>query len=374
MATDNLGLYVHIPYCIRKCNYCDFCSLPLGDGAVPDSYIARLIDEIRAYYGAERRKLTTIYFGGGTPSLLAPDKMRLIVSAIRDSFDIADNAEMTFEANPGTLNEEKAVEYRRLGFNRVSMGLQSIHDNEMKKLGRIHNFDDFLKSFKLLRNAGFDNINVDLMYGIPDQTKESFTRTLENIVALAPEHISCYGLIIEEGTPFFKMADSLNIPELDDECDMYDIAARMLADNGYSHYEISNYARAGFESRHNLIYWNSDDYIGVGAAAHSCLDGIRRSNAEDVGEYVSSHGISPKEDCHPDVDEQAYTYAMLKLRLRDGFSLSEYRERFGRSFLDGRATAIKNMEKNGLLKLENDRIFLTERGFYVSNGILVEIL
>ena len=374
MTTDNLGLYVHIPYCIRKCSYCDFCSLPLGDGAVPDNYIARLIDEIRAYSKAERRVLTTIYFGGGTPSLLAPDKMRLIVSAIRESFDIADNAEITFEANPGTLTEEKAGEYRRLGFNRVSMGLQSIHNNEMKKLGRIHDYEDFLRSYNLLRKAGFDNINVDLMYGIPDQTKESFALTLENIIALAPEHISCYGLIIEEGTPFYKMADELNIPELDDECDMYELAARMLADNGYSHYEISNYARAGFESRHNLIYWNSDDYIGVGAAAHSCLDGIRRSNTEDVGEYVSSHGILPKEEHTPDEDEAAYTYAMLKLRLKSGFSLSEYRERFGRSFLDGRESAIANMEKNGLLKLENDRIFLTEKGFYVSNGILVEIL
>ena len=374
MATDNLGLYVHIPYCIRKCNYCDFCSLPLGDGAVPDSYISRLIDEIRAYSKAEKRVLTTIYFGGGTPSLLAPDKMRLIVSAIKESFAIADNAEITFEANPGTLSEEKALEYRRLGFNRVSMGLQSIHDNEMKKLGRIHDYEDFLKSYNLLRKAGFDNINVDLMYGIPDQTKESFALTLENIIALAPNHISCYGLIIEEGTPFYKMADTLNVPELDDECDMYEIAARMLADNGYSHYEISNYARAGFESRHNLIYWNSDDYIGVGAAAHSCLDGIRRSNTEDVSEYVSSHGILPKEEHSPDEDEAAYTYAMLKLRLKSGFSLSEYRERFGRSFLDGRESAIANMEKNGLLKLENDRIFLTERGFYVSNGILVEIL
>ena len=374
MATDSLGLYVHIPYCKRKCNYCDFCSLPLGDGAVPDSYIARLIDEIRSYSGAEKRALTTIYFGGGTPSLLAPDKMRLIVSAIKESFAIADNAEITFEANPGTLSEEKALEYRRLGFNRVSMGLQSIHDNEMKKLGRIHDYDDFLKSYNLLRKAGFDNINVDLMYGIPDQTKESFTRTLENILALSPEHISCYGLIIEEGTPFYKMADTLNVPELDDECDMYELAARMLADYGYSHYEISNYARDGFESRHNLIYWNSDDYIGVGAAAHSCLDGIRRSNTEDVSEYISSRGISPNDERSPDKDEQAYTYAMLKLRLKAGFSLSEYSARFGRSFLDGRESAIKNMERNGLLKLENDRIFLTEKGFYVSNGILVEIL
>lgn len=374
MATDKLGLYVHIPYCIRKCNYCDFCSLPLGGGAVPESYVARLIDELRAYSDVKKPPLTTVYFGGGTPSLLEPHVMERILLAIRESFDIADTAEITLEANPGTLTEEKAFAYKRLGFNRVSLGLQSIHQKEMKKLGRIHDFDDFLKSYDSLRRAGFDNINIDLMYGIPHQTKESFLETLDTVISLSPEHISCYGLMIEDGTPFFSEADSLDVPDTDCECDMYELAARRLAEGGYSHYEISNYAKAGFESRHNLIYWSYDEYIGVGAAAHSFFDGVRRSNTEDVGKYIASVGISPKEEHSPDRDDMAYEYAMLKLRLKCGFSLTEYEERFGVSFLDGREEPLRKMRESGLLKLEDGRIFLTERGFYVSNGILVEIL
>ena len=374
MATDRLGLYVHIPYCIRKCNYCDFCSLPLGDRTVPESYVSRLIDEIRAYSGLEKPPLSTVYFGGGTPSLLEPAVMERILLAIRKSFEISDMAEITLEANPGTLTQDKAYAFKQLGFNRVSVGLQSIHENEMKSLGRIHNFEEFFESYNTLRAAGFENVNVDLMYGIPYQTKDSFKETLDKIARLRPEHISCYGLIIEEGTPFFKDVDTLDLPSQDDECDMYELATRTLRDNGYSHYEISNYAKPGYESRHNLIYWNSDDYIGIGAAAHSYFKGVRRSNTEDVEKYIGGSGISPEEEHFTDLDEEAYVYAMLKLRLKDGFSLSEYQQRFSRSFLPEREKTLAKMKANGLLKLENDRIFLTERGLYVSNGILVEIL
>ena len=325
-------------------------------------------------YEGQNIDIDSIFIGGGTPSLLNVAELERIVMCIRKCFDVSKDCEFTIEANPKTLDEEKLSCFVSLGVNRLSIGLQSIHENEMKILGRVHNFDDFLESYRLARKCGIDNINVDLMYGIPEQTMDSFRKTVERIIDLLPEHVSLYGLILEEGTPFYEMKDKLALPKEDSECDMYYLATRMLADAGYTHYEISNYARDGFESRHNLIYWNSDDYIGVGAAAHSCLRGIRRSNTEDVSEYISSRGISPNEEHSPDGDEQAYTYAMLKLRLKAGFSLSEYSARFGRSFLDGRESAIKNMEKNGLLKLENDRIFLTEKGFYVSNGILVEIL
>ena len=371
MATDKLGLYVHIPYCVRKCNYCDFCSLPNGRSEVPQSYVDALCNEIASYRSDRKSVLDTVYFGGGTPSLLSPGQVERIVTVIRDTFEFSEFIEMTFEANPGTVTEEKAEAFRSLGFNRVSLGLQSIHENEMKTLGRIHNYDDFVFSFNLLRKAGFDNINVDLMYGIPHQTLDSFTQTLSTLIALSPDHISAYGLILEEGTPMWSMKDDLPIPTTDEECDMYDVCRQMLKAAGYEHYEISNYAKAGKRSRHNLLYWNFDEYIGVGAAAHSYYKGVRSYNTEDVTMYVSSPESSKA--CVEDID-LPFEYAMLGLRLIDGFSLSDYKARFGVSFTDGKEEVLSRLESEGLLTLSSDRIALTERGFYLSNSILVEIL
>ena len=370
MATDRLGLYVHIPYCVRKCNYCDFCSLPNGRGSIPESYIEALIKEISSYKATPKRVLDTVYFGGGTPSLLSVFEMQRIMHSVRDSFEISPLAEITLEANPGTLTEEKARGYKALGFNRVSLGLQSIHENEMKMLGRIHNYEDFLVSFKLLREAGFDNVNVDLMYGIPYQNKDSFLETLNTVVSLSPEHISAYGLILEEGTPLYEQRDYLPLPSLDEECDMYDLASEILHRAGYEHYEISNYAKEGKRSRHNLLYWRLADYIGVGASAHSFLDGARFYNTDDVNEYSDD---SLRTKCESDVD-LAFEYVMLGLRLSDGFSLSDYERRFGKSFKTGREELLSRFEKEGLMTVSDDRIALTERGFYLSNSILVEIL
>ena len=373
MTTDKLGLYVHIPYCVRKCNYCDFCSLPNGKCEVPDFYVDALCKEISSYKEQGKRRLDTIYFGGGTPSLLSMSKMQRIVASIRDSFEISESAEITFEANPGTLTPEKAQGYKALGFNRVSMGLQSIHEKEMKKLGRIHNYQDFITSFNLLREAGFDNINVDLMYGIPYQTKETFEKTLKAVTALSPEHISAYGLILEEGTPLFSEKDLLPFPTTDEECDMYELACLTLRESGYEHYEISNYARAGKRSRHNMLYWNLADYIGVGAAAHSYLEGTRYYNTADVEEYI--RGILEGSPCREESDvDLAFEYVMLKLRLADGFILSDYEKKFGTPFLKGKEDAIDKFIKAGLVTLLDGRIRLTERGFYLSNSILVEIL
>ena len=371
MATDKLGLYVHIPYCVRKCNYCDFCSLPNGRGEVPDGYVEALCREIESYSSVPKRTLDTVYFGGGTPSLLSPRQAEKIVFAIRDTFDLSDFAELTLEANPGTVTEEKALVFRSLGFNRVSLGLQSVHENEMRTLGRIHNFDDFLFSFNLLRRAGFDNINVDLMYGIPHQTKDSFRQTLESVIALSPEHISAYGLILEEGTPLYASRDQLPIPTTDEECDMYDLCRDVLRAAGYEHYEISNYAKEGKRSRHNLIYWNFNEYIGVGAAAHSFFEGIRSYNTQDVEAYISSPEAAKTQECDLNLP---FEYAMLKLRLIDGFSLSDYEARFDRSFTEGKEKTLLRLKNAGLVTLDAGRLALTERGFYLSNSILVEIL
>lgn len=344
--------------------------MPNGRGEVPNEYITALCEEIRSYKGRVGDCVDTVYFGGGTPSLLSPLQLEKVMTAARESFLIKPDAEITFEANPGTLTKEKALTFRRCGFNRVSLGLQSIHENEMKKLGRIHTYQEFLDTFSMLREVGFDNISVDLMYGIPHQTKESFRKTVEAIVALSPEHISAYGLIVEEGTPFF-CDDDLVLPELDEECDMYELAAALLRDAGYEHYEISNYARVGYRSRHNTLYWRFGEYIGVGAAAHSFLASRRFYNTDSVAEYI--FGIGRAIDDNDELD-LAYEYAMLGLRLKDGFSLDEYERLFGRSFTEGKEEIISRLEREGLLTISGERIALTERGFYLSNSILVEIL
>ena len=373
MTTDRLGLYVHIPYCVRKCNYCDFCSLPNGRDDVPDFYVNALCKEILSYKSKEKRTLDTVYFGGGTPSLLSVSQMQRITDSIRQAFSVSDFAEVTFEANPGTLTREKTLAFKSLGFNRVSMGLQSIHEKEMKKLGRIHNYQDFITSFNLLREAGFDNINVDLMYGIPYQTKDSFLKTLEAVTALSPEHISAYGLILEEGTPLFLEKESLPLPTTDEECDMYELASNFLRERGYEHYEISNYAREGKRSRHNMLYWNLAEYIGVGAAAHSYFDGARFYNPDDVGEYINSVTAGTHLRLKEEID-LPLEYVMLKLRLSDGFLLSDYEEMFSIPFLKGKEDVIDKFSKAGFLTLDNGYLRLTEKGFYISNSILVEIL
>lgn len=374
MTTKEVGLYVHIPFCKKKCNYCDFCSLPQGDREVPAAYVDRLCEEIDSYKG-ENITLSTIFFGGGTPTLLSVDDMKKIFSSIHSSFAVSLSAEVTFEANPGTVTRDKMIAYKTLGFNRVSIGMQSAHENELKKLGRIHNFSEFLESYRLIRSVGFDNVNVDVMYGIPHQTKESFAQTLESVTSLNPEHISCYGLIVEEGTPFYKERESLPIPSLDDECDMYDFACAFLSSKGYSHYEISNYAKPNFESKHNLCYWRTKDYIGVGASAHSCYMGKRFSNTSDVLEYIHSSTVNNMSSAPLITDEDArYEFAMLALRLKEGFSLNEYQAKFGASFTDGKEDVLKNLIGAGLLNISDGRISLTEKGFYLSNSILIEIL
>ena len=368
------GLYVHIPFCVKKCAYCDFCSFEKISESSRKEYIEALKREITSYKKSAKISINTIFFGGGTPSLLAADEIKEIFFAINESFDLSLLSEFTVEANPKTLTEEKLLAYKEIGVNRISIGLQSIHENELKKLGRIHNFDDFQKSLKLVRTNGFDNINVDIMYGIPEQTKESFKKTLDYVSSLAIPHISVYGLIVEENTPFGKMGEKLILPTEDDEADMYEIALSELSSRGFSHYEISNYAKQGFESQHNLIYWRTDEYIGVGLAAHSFYQGERFSNTENLSEYLSESAEQYKTRAELSLEDKAYDFAMLALRLKEGLSLSEYREKFGKDFLFGKEEKINSFKKLGLLELEADRLSLTDKGFYVSNTILSELL
>ncbi len=371
MTTKPVGLYLHTPFCVRKCNYCDFCSFP--EESVSSSqraeYIDTLVAEITGYKREPKIAVDTVFFGGGTPSLLAPSEIERIFAAIGEAFEITPDAEITIEANPKTLSRGKLELYRNLGINRLSIGLQSIHKNEQKSLGRVHNYTDFIDNFKLARASGFDNISVDLMYGIPEQTIASFTETLDAVIALSPEHVSAYGLIIEEGTPFFKMKESLPIPTEDAECDMYRLASEKLSAAGYSHYEISNYARAGRESRHNLHYWRLDEYIGVGVAAHSFFDGRRYSNPDSLSEYTADARIYAE-----DVDDREFEYAMLAFRLADGLSLSDFETKFSHAFTDDREELIARYVDLGYMRRDGDRLALTDSGMYVSNAILSELL
>ena len=372
MKTDKKGLYVHIPFCIKKCNYCDFCSFSGLSVDEKNAYINALCDEIASYKG-QGITIDTIFFGGGTPTLLTVCDMKKITDSIKETFIIDDNLEFTMEANPGTTNYEKLYGFVKSGVNRFSIGLQTIHEKELKKLGRIHTYDDFLKTYNDLRKLGIDNINVDLMYGIPHQTKDSFMQTLRSVCEISPEHLSVYGLILEEGTPFFDSVTDLSLPPEDAECDMYDLACQILKEYGYEHYEISNYAKPGYESSHNIKYWTCSEFIGVGVSAYSYLDGKRFGNTKDLSKYISKLGISEYTDM-VDFQAEKYEYCMLALRLKKGISLSEYHRLFAEDFLVGREDVLSRLSVAGYVSKESDRISLTEKGFYVSNYIITELL
>jgi oxygen-independent coproporphyrinogen-3 oxidase len=373
MTTKPIGLYLHVPFCVRKCNYCDFCSFKVNECQWREEYIDALCQEIQLYK-CKNIAVDSIFFGGGTPSLLTEEEFYRIVQKINECFAVTDDVEFTLEANPKTLTEEKLSYFVNCGLNRLSIGLQSIHDNEQKMLGRIHNYDDFISIYNSARRLGISNINVDLMYGIPEQTLDSFNATLDSIIALSPEHISLYGLILEEGTPFFEAKESLSLPNEDVECDMYYLACERLADVNYSHYEISNYAKDGCTCKHNLKYWHDEEYIGVGLSAHSYFEGRRYGNTSDISKYLSgSYSVCDDGDII-DFQSAAYEYVMLALRLKEGFSLWDYQSRFGVDFRLGREDTIAMLIKNELLLIDGDRLSLTEKGFYVSNNILTELL
>lgn len=374
MTTDPIGLYVHIPYCIRKCSYCDFCSLPLGQMCVPDAYIDSLIREIYNYGRFGKIKVSTVYFGGGTPSLLSSCQLEKVISALKNVFDFEDNVEFTVEANPGTLDSVKLSLMLELGINRLSLGVQSFNDNELLALGRIHTAADAIRSFETARRIGFDNVSIDLMYGIPYQTDNSLLNTLKSLSALRPDHVSVYGLIIEEGTPFYDNLRKLSLPSEDAECDMYYMAAEFLQKLGYSHYEISNYALRGKESQHNLKYWRDEEYIGFGASAASYFMKRRYKNTVNIEEYITSSHSRPFDLLPISTEDEMFEYAMMRLRLSEGFSLSDYKAKFGVDFKDGKEEIIRKFESHSLVVTSGDRISLTEKGFYLSNSILSELL
>jgi oxygen-independent coproporphyrinogen-3 oxidase len=369
-----LGLYVHIPFCRRKCLYCDFCSFADRDEATMDAYVTRLCAEL-----AEKAPLAayhmvdTVYFGGGTPTLLAPHQFARLLETVRSHYTLSDDAEITAECNPATADEDKLRGMRALGVNRLSIGAQSGVDAELRALGRIHSFVETQETFLAARAAGFDNVSLDVMFGIPHQTLDSFSHTLDQILSLAPEHISAYSLIVEPDTPFFEAGDRLILPDEDAVCDMSAQLLSRLREAGYERYEISNFAKTGRASRHNLHYWNMDDYLGFGPAAHSLIGGVRTGHSRDLDAYLAGQDTTEPEEVL-DAPTARDEYVMLRLRLYDGVDKREFFARFGQEFDAVYGEAAAHFAAAGLLIDTPERIAFTDEGFAVSNAVLSEML
>lgn len=339
------------------------------------AYTDALIKEMEHYAVRARDTVfDTLFFGGGTPSLLPTDAVARILDSARALFQIDKDAEITLEANPATADKAKLFSLRRMGINRLSVGVQSLSDTELRYLGRVHTATDAISFLKDARGAGFENLNVDLMYGIPAQTVESAKETLYGVLDLAPAHISAYSLILEEGTPLYRERDMLPLPSEETE-DAIDKAVReMLGAHGYLHYEISNYAKPRMESRHNLHYWRSEPYLGFGASAYSFFDGARYGNVADLRAYLSDPLKGPVEREVLNEGDLAYEWIMLRLRLREGLSLSEYRTRFGVDLKRTYHAEIEKFKEKALMEEREDRLFLTEDGFRLSNSILIAFM
>lgn len=368
-----LGIYIHIPFCLRKCFYCDFCSFPDSDGELMRQYCDELCRRIKEKANdCIEYTVDTVYFGGGTPTLLPIGEFKKLFAALNECFDLEKDAEITVECNPATADKKYFCALRELNVNRLSIGLQSANENELSALGRVHSFAEFLTAFSDARAAGFENISVDLMYGIPEQTKESFSYSIDRILELCPEHISSYGLKIEENTVFAKIKDRLNLPDEYEEFELYKLLTDKLEKNGYHKYEISNFSKEGRESRHNTRYWLGEEYLGFGVAAHSFFDGERFGNSRDIKSFIEGKDITEERQklSSHELDEE---YVMLRLRLADGIDKSEFKERFGRE-LDLTYPYIKLMIKEGFMRDKNGKVSFTEKGFFVSNYILSEML
>ena len=376
-----LALYVHIPFCIKKCHYCDFLS-GQADEHTKDTYLDALIGE--CCYWKERLdgyEIQSVFIGGGTPSSLSVEQLVRLQGGIRSLLQDYGMEELEFsvEANPGTLTEEKVRVLMDAGVNRISLGLQSSNNSELNRLGRIHTYEEFLSVYDMLRNAGISNINVDVMAALPEQTFSSYQKTLERVVKIQPEHISAYSLILEEGTLFWEQQQKgiLSLPDEDTEQEMDRLTQDYLAEHGYIRYEISNYARPGMECRHNITYWQMEDYLGLGLGASSYFRGERFSNTEVLSEYLCKkteslvakrHRLTRKEE----IEE----FVFLGLRMREGISLPRFQQRFGISFCEQYASVLPKFLKNNLLaeNQNHDKIYLTKRGMDVSNVVLAEFL
>ena len=421
-----LSIYIHIPFCKKKCLYCDFLSAP-ACGQERESYVKALLREISFMADkASEYEVISIFLGGGTPSLLNKSQVERIMSAIRKEYCLTQDCEITIECNPATADYDKLAYFKACGINRLSIGLQSANDKELKELGRIHNYRQFLETFKAARKAGFTNINIDIMSALPGQTVESYTDTLQKVIALNPEHISAYSLIIEEGTPFYdrygenreasiiskanEAAQSIDyapmypsLPDEDTERKMYHVTKMILEKAGYLRYEISNYAKKNYECRHNLTYWTGISYLGFGIGAASYFKGYRFKNRQDIQTYeelfsnnrsLMLQSVGRKEwqcmqsnvagqmifhNFHEEiqslsVEEQMEEFMFLGLRMMDGVKKADFRQQFQKDMDVQYGKVLQKLEKQGMIKQTQDTVMLTARGIDVSNVVLAEFL
>ena len=379
-------IYIHIPFCIRKCFYCDFLSGPADKDTI-DNYVKALLNEIEYHgrkYGkqGENVSVSSIFFGGGTPSILEEVHIETIMKKLYDVFNIEETGEITIECNPGTASENKLRKYIELGINRLSIGLQSANDDELKNIGRIHTYKEFLDVYQMARKVGYENINIDLMSALPNQTLDSYRETLDKIIKLKPEHISAYSLILEEGTCLYERIEKLEgtgmdtgLPDEETERNMYYETKRILEENGYYRYEISNYAKKGYECRHNIAYWKRENYLGIGIGAASLVDGIRMRNISDINEYIEmeeepSLCIETAETEVLTKEDKMAEFMFLGLRMIEGISVSEFEEEFCEDFNTIYGGITEKHIKDGLLVKNGENIRLTELGMDVSNMVM----
>ena len=381
-----LGIYLHIPFCVRKCNYCDFLSAPAQE-ETRRRYVQCLTEEIRQFEAAKEYEVKSVFFGGGTPSILEGKWIAALMEELEKIFSFSEIPEITIECNPGTLTAEKLDHYRKSGINRLSLGLQSADENELKLLGRIHTWEDFYKNYQQARESGFENISVDLMSALPGQTVSSWKRTLEKVLALKPEHISAYSLIIEEGTPFYDwygaedekrrrgLADNGRtvLPSEEEEREMYYDTKRFLTEAGYHRYEISNYAREGYESIHNSGYWLRREYVGFGLGASSQVKNLRCKNTERLEDYLKSDFFKKEVQIltrQEEIEETMY----LGLRMMQGVNLQGFQKTFGVRVETLYKETLEKLERQGLLRIKDGCLRLTDSGIDVSNAVMAEFL
>lgn len=373
----SIGIYIHIPFCKNKCFYCDFNSYT-GLEHLFEVYVNALLKEIVKNSGKIGVPVSSIYIGGGTPNVLPAHYIAIILDVLHKYYNINNEAEISIEMNPGLITKEKLETYKSSGINRVSVGLQSMQNRLLKKIGRIHTKEQFIENYYLLRKY-FNNINVDLIYALPEQTMKDWIDTLMEIVMLKPEHLSCYGLMIEEGTVFYelKRKRKLNLPDEDLEIDMFHTVINFLKSRGYAHYEISNYAFPGYECNHNILYWEDEHYFGFGAGAHSYIGNKRYSNVKDVLEYVKYINTNDNAYANENIlsfEDEMAEFMFLGLRMMKGICDARFKQRFGKSMFDIYKDTIEKLKKDNLINVNGECISLTQRGIDVSNLVFEEFL
>lgn len=383
MDKNEIGIYIHIPFCMKKCFYCDFVSYANKEDMI-EKYIKALEKEIKIK--AEENKLlkiNTIYIGGGTPSFIDSKHIVYIINAIKESFNVKENAEITIEVNPGTVTKNKLEDYIKCGINRISIGLQTTNNELLKQIGRIHTYEQFLETYNLIRMVGFNNINVDLMLALPNQTIKDLEDSLNKVIMLKPEHISVYSLILEEKTKLYDLVESGKLELLDEsiERNMYWKVKNILEQNGYKHYEISNFAKQGYESKHNLNCWNQEEYLGMGVAAHSYLNNKRYSNTENLEQYINK--LLDEEGIKNDIvtvheeqtlEDKQKEYMLLGLRKIEGVKISDFKNKFVQNPIYVCRKELDKLVKEDLIQVEENNIKLTKKGLDLANLVFEEFV